>query len=63
MKVKKKELRQKEEKALLTFLKQTQKGKYAKVDESSIPYSRLKEQREESCYEHEYYYSVRWDSK
>ncbi|NIA23199.1 MAG: hypothetical protein GWP03_03445 [Proteobacteria bacterium] len=58
MEAKKKELRQKEEKALLTFLKQTREGKYAKVDESSLPYSRLKEQREE-IYEDEYYYSVR----
>jgi hypothetical protein len=59
MEAKKKELRQKEEKALLTFLKQTREGKYAKIDESSLPYSRVKEQREESYYEDEYYYSVR----
>ena len=59
MEVKKKELRQNEEKVLLTFLKQTREGKYAKVDESSLPYSRLKEQREEPYYEDEYYYSVR----
>jgi len=59
MEAKKKELRQKEEKALLTFLKQTREGKYAKIDESSLPYSRLKEQREETYYEDEYYYSVR----
>jgi len=59
MEAKRKELRQKEEKALLTFLKQTREGKYAKIDESSLPYSRLKEQREETYYEDEYYYSVR----
>jgi hypothetical protein len=59
MEVKRKELRQNEEKALLTFLKQTREGKYAKVDESSLPYSRLKEQTEEPYYEDEYYYSVR----
>ena len=59
MEEKRKELRQKEEKALLTFLKQTREGKYAKIDESSLPYSRLKEQREEIYYEDEYYYSVR----
>lgn len=59
MEAKKKEIRQKEEKALLTFLKQTRKGKYAKVEESSLPYSRLKEQREETYYEDEYYYSIR----
>ncbi|HGE72068.1 TPA: hypothetical protein ENX78_14615 [Candidatus Poribacteria bacterium] len=54
----KKELREKEE-ALLTFLKQTREGKYTKIDESSQPYSRLKEQREEVYYEDEYYYSIR----
>ena len=54
-----KELTQKEEQALLTFLKQTKEGKYAKIDESSLPYSRLKEQREETYYEDEYYYNVR----
>ncbi len=59
MESKKKEIRQKEEKVLLTFLKQTREGKYAKVDESSLPYTRLKEQREEPYYEDEYYYSVR----
>jgi len=59
MEVKRKELRQNKEKVLLTFLKQTREGKYAKVDESLLPYSRLKEQREESYYEDEYYYSIR----
>ncbi len=59
MELKKKEIRQKEAKVLLTFLKQTREGKYAKVDESSLPYTRLKEQREEPYYEDEYYYSVR----
>lgn len=59
MEAKKKKLRQEEEKALLAFLKQTREGKYAKVNETSLPYSRLKEQREEPYYEDEYYYSVR----
>lgn len=59
MELNKKEIRQKEEKVLLTFLKQTREGKYARVDESSLPYTRLKEQREEPYYEDEYYYSVR----
>ncbi|HHT9124055.1 MAG TPA: hypothetical protein ACFYEF_14395 [Candidatus Wunengus sp. YC63] len=59
MESKKKETRQNEKKVLLTFLKQTREGKYAKVDESSLSYSRLKEQREEPYYEDEYYYSVR----
>ncbi len=53
-----KESRQNEKKVLLTFLKRTREGGYAKVDESSLLYSRLKEQREE-LYEDEYYYSVR----
>jgi len=42
---------------LLTFLKQTKDGKYAKIEKSSLPYSRLQEQREETYYE-EYYYSM-----
>jgi hypothetical protein len=59
MGAKRKELRQKEKEVLLTFLEQTREGKYAKVDKSSLPYSRLKEQREEPYYEDEYYYSFR----
>ena len=39
---------EKEEKVLLTFLKQTREGKYAKIDKNSLPYYRLKEKREES---------------
>lgn len=58
MKVKRKELRQKEEKALLTFLIKTQRGKYAKIKKILLPYSRINEQREES-YEDIYYYSIR----
>jgi len=52
-------LKQKEEKVLLTFLKQTREGKYAKIDESSLCYPRIKEQREKPYYEDEYYCSVR----
>lgn len=59
MEAKRKELRENEEKALLTFLKQTREGKYAKIDENSLSYTRIKEQREEPYYEDEYYYSVR----
>ncbi len=59
MKKERERLRRKEEKALLTFLKRTKDGKYAKIDESSLSYSRLKEQREEIYCEDEYYYSVR----
>lgn len=58
MKVNKKELRRKEEKALLTFLKKTKKGKYAKIEESSLLNSRINEQRE-GYYEDVYYYSIR----
>lgn len=50
---------EKKEEALLTFLKQTRDGKYAEIDEFSLPYARLEEQREETYYEDEYYYSVR----
>ena len=59
METKKKNIIQKEEKALLTFLKLTREGKYAKIDDSSSPYSRLKQQREEPYFEDEYYYSFR----
>ena len=52
-------MRQKEEKALLIFLKQIREGKYAKIDEVSLHYPRIKEQREELYYEDEFYYSVR----
>ena len=53
----KKEEREKKE-ALLTFLKFTREGKFAKIEESSLAYARLKEQREETPQE-EYFYSVR----
>ncbi len=59
MESKKKETRQNEEKVLLNYLKQSRKVQYAKMYESSLSYSRLKEQREEPYYEDEYYYSVR----
>ncbi|MCK4431672.1 MAG: hypothetical protein KAW19_10285 [Candidatus Aminicenantes bacterium] len=59
MELKKQKSRQKEEKAILTFLKQTREGKYVKIDKSLLSYLRLKEQTEESYYEDEYYYSVR----
>jgi len=59
MKSKVKESRKKEEKELLTFLKKTREGKYAKIDIRSLPYSRLKEQREETYNEDEYYYTFR----
>jgi hypothetical protein len=46
-------------KALLTFLKRTKEGKYAKIDESSLIYARIKIQREETYSDEEYLYSVR----
>ncbi len=51
--------RHEKEKALLTFLKQTRDGKYAKIEKSSLVHARLKERREEPHYEEEYYYSLR----
>ncbi|HPV00493.1 MAG TPA: hypothetical protein PLR23_05950 [Candidatus Cloacimonas acidaminovorans] len=44
---------------MLTFIQQTKEGKYVKIDESSFPYSRIKEQSEETYFEDEYYYSIR----
>ena len=58
MKEDRKELTQKEERVLLTFLKRTKKGEYAKIDKNLLFYSRISEHREEP-YEDEYYYSVR----
>lgn len=53
-----KENRQSEE-LILTFLKQTKDGKFAKIEESSLPYVRIQEQREDTFYEEDYYYSMR----
>ena len=53
MKVEKSEKKQKEKQALLTFLKQAKEGKYAKIDLSSIPYSRL---GIETYFQDEYYF-------
>jgi hypothetical protein len=36
---------------LLTFLKLTKEGRYAVVEESSLPYSRIEEQPETLCEE------------
>ncbi len=52
--------REKEERALITFLKRTKDGKYARIDERHLAYSRIKEQREPYYYaEEEYYYGIR----
>jgi hypothetical protein len=47
------------EKLLLSFLRRTREGKYAPIDQSSLPYSRIIEESEtvESS-EEEFYYSV-----
>lgn len=48
-----------EEKALITFLKRTKEGKYAKIDETLMDSARVKEQREPYYNEEEYYYGIR----
>ncbi len=59
MKTKEKKMDSKEEKALLTFLQRTKEGKYAKIDENSLIYTRIKIQQEETYTDEEYLYSVR----
>lgn len=53
------EKREKEEKALITFLKRTKDGEYAKIDERQLAYPRVKEQREPYYNDEEYYYGIR----
>lgn len=53
------EKREKEEKALITFLKRTKEGEYAKIDERQLAYPRVKEQREPYYNDEEYYYGIR----
>ena len=49
----------KDEEMLLTFLKRTKEGKYALIEESSLPYSRIDQQTETLEFvEEEYYYSM-----
>ena len=49
----------KEEKTLLNFLKQTRQGKYAKIDEDSLGYARVKEERGHiDSFTEAYYYSL-----
>jgi len=58
METRKKELRKEGKKnVLISFLKATKEGKYAKVEESSLPYSRIKEKT--VIVENEYYYGIR----
>ena len=48
------------EKMLLTFLKRTKEGKYAKIEQDALPSSRSDTLREEPSFEEEesYYYSI-----
>jgi len=47
------------ERLLLSFLKQTKEGKYAPIDESSLPYSRVDEETENmESVEEEFYYGI-----
>ncbi len=48
-----------EEKVLLSFLRRTKEGKYAPIDENSLPYSRIIEESETvESLEEEFYYNV-----
>lgn len=58
MEEKRKEIK-KEAEMLITFLKRTREGEYAPIEESSLPYARLKEEAETvEVYEEEYYYGI-----
>ena len=50
--------REEEEKVLITFLKRTKDGEYAKIDEKQLAYPRVKEQREPYYNDEEYYYGI-----
>ena len=49
--------KQKEIEPIITFLRETKQGKYAKVEESSLKHTRIKE--ETIVVKEEYYYSIR----
>ena len=49
---------QERKEAILTFLQLTREGKFAEIEESSMAYTRVKEQREDILQE-EYFYSLR----
>ncbi len=51
--------RLKEGTVLITFLKRTKDGEYAKIDKSLLAYTRVKEQREPNYNDEEYYYGIR----
>jgi len=56
-KVEKNKVEGKEIEVLLTFLKLTKEGRYATIEESSLPYSRIEEQPEVYC-EDQYIYGM-----
>lgn len=58
MKTKENKMDSSNEKALLTFLERTKEGKYARIDENSLTYTRIQIQREETYADEEYLYSV-----
>jgi len=44
---------------LIAFLKRTRNGEYAPIEDSSLPYARIKEETESAeVYEEEYYYGI-----
>ena len=48
-----------DEKILLSFLRRTKEGKYAPIEESTLTYSRIIEEREGTeSFEEEFYYSI-----
>jgi len=48
-----------EKETLLAFLRRTKEGKYAPIEESALPYSRITEETETvESPEEEYYYSI-----
>lgn len=49
--------KQKEVESMITFLKETKEGKYAKVEETSLKYSRINE--ETVVINDEYYFGIR----
>lgn len=49
---------QERKQAILTFLQLTREGKFAEIEDSSMAYTRMKEQREDLPQE-EYLYSLR----
>jgi hypothetical protein len=53
-----KEVKLGDQSALITFLQLTKEGRYAKIDEASLIYARLTEEREESYDEENYYYGI-----